>query len=273
MMFIDPVTKALLLRDAIGNESAPLILMYHGTTPGNARPSSRYSTRASSFIDHLTLIKKYGWNTIRLRDLAGPNKLPPRSLAITFDDGYSNNYEGAYLPLVERGMCATWFIVTRDNERYAGWMDSKIEENRLLSHEQLGEMAAGGMEIGAHTCTHPDLTRIDRPAVSSEVAGSRAELEDMLGMAVTSFAYPFGRWNEMVVDVVRSAGFTLACGVRPGWVDTDSEPFLLRRITIFADDTPATFIRKLIFATNEANWKKMTRYLTERLMGSMRVGK
>jgi len=266
-MFIDPVTKALLLRDATGNESAPLILMYHGTTLGNTRPSSRYSTTASSFIDHLDIIKKYGWNTIRLRDLAGSEKLPPRSLAITFDDGYSNNYEGAYLPLLERGMCATWFIVTSDIGRYAGWMGLKTEENLLLSYEQLREMAASGMEIGAHTCTHPDLTSIDRPAVSSEVAGSKAELEDRLGMAVTSFAYPFGRWNEVVVDVVRSAGFTLACGVRPGWVDTGSEPFLLRRITIFADDTPATFIRKLIFATNEANWKKMAGYLAARIRG------
>lgn len=272
-MLIDPVTKALLSRDAAGNESPPLILMYHGTTPGNTRPTSRYSTTAASFADHLKLIKKYGWNTVRVRDLAGPDKLPPRSLAITFDDGYSNNYDGAYLPLVEHGMCATWFIVSSDSGRYARWMGPKTEEHLLLSHEQLGEMAAGGMEIGAHTCTHPDLGKLDRPAVNSEVAGSRTELEDRLGMAVTSFAYPFGRWNEVAVDAVRSAGFTLACGVRPGWVDTGSEAFMLRRVTVFADDTPGAFIRKLVFATNETNWKSMAGYLAARVRDRVRVWK
>ena len=272
-MYIDPVTKALLLRDAARNEAPPLILMYHGTTPDNTRPSSRYSTTANSFIEQLNIVRKYGWNTVCIRDLANPEKLPPRALAITFDDGYSNNFAGAFLPLVERGMYATWFIVSGESGRYAQWMEPGNDEHLLLSHEQLGEMAASGMEIGAHTCTHPDLTSIDRPAVSSEVAGSRAELEDRLGMAVTSFAYPFGRWNEVAVDVVQSAGFTLACGVRPGWVDTGSEAFLLRRVTVFADDTPGTFIRKLVFATNEANWKKMAGYLAARIKGRVCVWK
>jgi peptidoglycan/xylan/chitin deacetylase (PgdA/CDA1 family) len=272
-MYIDPITKALLLRDAAKNESPPLILMYHGTTPGNDRPSSRYSTTANSFIDQINIIKNFGWSTVCVRDLASPGKLPPRTLAITFDDGYSNNYAGAYLPLVERGMCATWFIVSNGIGKYAQWMSPRKDEYRLLSHEQLREMAASGMEIGAHTCTHPDLSRMDRSAIRSEVEGSRQELEDKLGVAVTSFAYPFGRWNEVAVDVVQSVGFTLACGVRPGWVDTGSEAFLLRRVTVFSDDTPGTFIRKLVFATNEANWKKMAGYLAARIRGRVCVWK
>ena len=270
-MFIDPITTTLLLRESASNESPPLILMYHGTTPGDIKPSSRYSTTANSFIDQINIIKNFGWNTVCIRDLCNPEKLPSRALAITFDDGYRNNYAGAYLPLLERGMCATWFIVSHERGRYARWMGPRNDENLLLSHEQLAEMAASGMEIGAHTRTHPDLSRMDKSEVSSEVAGSKVELEDELGMSVVSFAYPFGRWNEVAVDAVRSAGYTFACGVRPGWVNTGTEALLLRRVTVFADDTPGSFARKLVFATNEANWVKMAGYLAARVRDRVSV--
>lgn len=272
-MFIDPITKALLLRAVAGNESPPLILMYHGTTPGKIRPASQYSTTSSAFVKHADIIKQYGWNTVCIRDLESPESLPPRSVAITFDDGYSNNYEGAYLPLLERDMCATWFIVSRDSGRFARWMGPENAENLLLSHEQLREMASHGMEIGAHTCTHADLGELDQSAVAKEVAGSRAELQALLGMDVHSFAYPYGRWNETAIDAVRSAGFTFACGVRPGWVDTELEPFLLRRVTVFADDSPAAFMRKLVFATNDASWKSMAAYLMARVRDRVRIWK
>ena len=272
-MFIDPLTRALVLRDSAGSGSPPLILMYHGTTPGRTRPSSRYSTTSSAFIEHADIIKKYGWNTVCIRDLESPESLPPRSVAITFDDGYSNNYEGAYLPLLERDMCATWFIVSRDSGHYARWMESEVDEHQLLSHEQLREMASHGMEIGAHTCTHADLGKLEQSAVANEVAGSREELQELLGMDVRSFAYPYGRWNETVIDAVRSAGFTLACSVRPGWVDTELEPFLLRRVTVFADDSPAAFIRKLVFAANDASWKSMAAYLMARIRDRARIWK
>jgi peptidoglycan/xylan/chitin deacetylase (PgdA/CDA1 family) len=144
-------------------------------------------------------------------------------------------------------------------------MEGRNDENQLLSRGQLVEMAENGMEIAAHTRTHRDLSVLDHSEVTDEVLGSRRDLEEILGMPVTSFAYPFGRWNEMVVDTVRSAGFRLACGVRPGWADTANETFLLRRVTVFAQDTAGEFARKLVFASNDVNWKKMTAYFAARI--------
>jgi peptidoglycan/xylan/chitin deacetylase (PgdA/CDA1 family) len=88
----------------------------------------------------------------------------------------------------------------------------------LMSETHVREWLALGFEIGAHTLTHPRLSAIPIPEARNEIAGSKKRLEDLFGVHVKHFAYPYGDCNDAVVDLVREAGFETACTCDPGVV-------------------------------------------------------
>ena len=198
-------------------------------------------------------------------DLERAEKLPLRTVVITFDDGYANNFENGFELLLEQGMCATWFIVTRDIGKRSRWTGPKLPDRTILSRNQLRQMAAAGMEIGAHTRTHSHLPELDQPTIWDEVSGSRKDLEDILRRPVTSFAYPYGHYNQDCIAAVRKAGYRVACSARTGWFGNDSDLLQIRRVAVFSHDGLATFARKLAFADNEVGWWKMTKYAAGRV--------
>ena len=245
----------------------PIILMYHGTTVDE--PTSPYSLRADRFARHLAFMRRKGWNTARVKDLADPGSLPSRTLIITFDDGYADNFEGAFKPIVENGMVATWFIATDAMGNYASWMGNRSPEYAMLTTSQLREMAGAGMEIGSHTCSHPDLSRLEFASQLEEVSRSKEILESLLGQPVNSFAYPFGKFNEASLKAVEEAGYNHACSTRPGWFGSEANPLRLRRVTIFSHDTVAILRKKLEFADNDVSMAKMARYYGKRLLSRL----
>ena len=237
--------------------------MYHGTPSNN--PSSIYSIRADQFNAHLRYLKKQGWLTILFRELDNLSALPEKTVVLTFDDGYADNYEGAYLPLVENGMKATWFITTDCIGKHAHWLGSPSPQTQMLTLDQLFQMEKSGMEIGSHTCSHPDLTTLSYQQQQDEMTKSKQILESIIDGKISSFAYPYGRYNTESIVAAKDAGYLLACTVRPGWFGSEKNPLLVRRITIFANDSASTLARKLIFADNDVSWKKMASYYYKRI--------
>lgn len=251
-------------RPAVGGRTLPLVLMYHATPSVRPARNQRFSVASARFARHLDLLVALGYVTVRLRDLADPAALPANPLVITFDDGYRDNLAGAFEPLQARGMCATWFAVSGLLGRRAAWLAPDASGAELMAAADLRALAAAGMEVGSHTRTHPDLTRLDGPALEDEIAGSRRELEDLLGAAVTSFAYPFGRFGAAAEGAVAGAGYRLACSVRPGRF-TPEQPLRVPRISVFRDDSPRLLARKLLFVANDARWPVLARYAWQRL--------
>ena len=96
---------------------------------------------------------------------------------------------------------------------------------------QVHEWMAAGHEIGAHTCTHPWLTRIPLAEAREEIFASKARLEDLFGSPVRHFCYPYGDWNPAVRDLVVEAGYATACTTEPGLNRPEGDPFRLRRLT------------------------------------------
>jgi peptidoglycan/xylan/chitin deacetylase (PgdA/CDA1 family) len=86
----------------------------------------------------------------------------------------------------------------------------RVGVDRILRWEEVQEMARDGIEIGAHTVTHPLLTVEDATMVASEIAGSKAQIERWLGMPIRAFAYPGGAWNRSVRQAVAEAGYQVA---------------------------------------------------------------
>jgi peptidoglycan/xylan/chitin deacetylase (PgdA/CDA1 family) len=107
----------------------------------------------------------------------------------------------------------------------------------MLTSAQIREMHAAGIAIGAHTETHSNMTLITPEQVRTEIAGSRARLEEILGAAVPDFAYPntggrYPHFNETAAAIVRQLGFRSAVTSRPGVVAAQSNRFMLSRIGV-----------------------------------------
>jgi len=240
----------------------PIVLMYHGTTVG--RPSSEYSIEARLFKQHVAYLAKHGWQTRLIKDLASPELLPPKTVIITFDDGYADNFEGALLPILDHNMQATWFITTDCIGKHAPWMGLNRPETRILDKQQLREMSDQGMEIGSHTCSHPDLTSLPYAEQLEQLHTSKDTLESLLGSRVPSFAYPYGKYNIESVKALKESGYKFACSVRSGWSLRESDLLAIRRVTIFSGDSTSVLARKLAFTANDVSFGKLFNYYLKR---------
>ncbi len=260
-MKTDPLS-ALLHRNT--GQHGPAMLMYHVVTPGTGTPAWPWAVSMQQFRDQLDFLAAAGYATPTLEELVSTpaNEWTGRTAVITFDDGYADNL-AACAELQKRGMRASWFVVTGAIGREPTWPADGRPAGRLLNAAELREMEAAGMEIGSHTVSHVRLTEVDDARLHQELRDSRATLEDLLGHAVGSFAYPFGAWDARCAVAVRQAGYTAACTTRTGWALRDGDPYLLRRLTVFNSDTASSLARKLHFASNDVSWPAITRYFVQ----------
>ena len=117
--------------------------------------------------------------------------------------------------------------------RYNQWDAERLGVRKpLMSAEQLRDWHRGGMEIGAHSRSHPRLTQCDDAQLHDEIHGSKATLEDRLGVSVTQFCYPYGDADERVAGVVREAGFAAATTTRRGRAFAGMDLWQLPRVQV-----------------------------------------
>jgi peptidoglycan/xylan/chitin deacetylase (PgdA/CDA1 family) len=119
---------------------------------------------------------------------------------------------------------------------WAGATGSARPMRRPLSASEIGELSNGGLiEIGCHTVTHPQLSKLTSDAQWREICQSKASLEEILGKPVTAFAYPYGRERDYTgetITIVRNAGFDCACSTSVGVVRRSADPFQLPRLQV-----------------------------------------
>lgn len=110
------------------------------------------------------------------------------------------------------------------------------EDCAPLSWSELRAMAAEGLEIGAHTRTHPILSKVETPqAIEDEIGGSKRRIEEALGLKVRHFCYPNGRpedFNAVAIDAVRAAGYETAVTTLAGPVTAGADPLQLNRLGV-----------------------------------------
>lgn len=200
----------------------PPIIYYHRVAP-KADPDTGVTPEI--FDRQMGLLKSLGFLgvTIECALTAKPQE-SSRMIAVTFDDGYEDNYQWA-APILDRyGFRGSIFCVTRKLGELTDWSDDpRWVGHRLMTVTQAQELSREGFEIGAHTRNHADLSVTTGEALVDEIAGSRQDLEEMLGVPVPNFCYPYGRFSDEAREVVKKAGFRSGRStrrMRPGRVES-----------------------------------------------------
>ena len=251
-----------------------LILMYHFIDQPRSDKEARFCCTPQRFARQMRYLKESNYTVISLDKLIkcidGRTTLPENVVVVTFDDGCTSNYYNALPVLLRYKIPATMFIVTDRVDQSNIWMQSRgFPFRKLLSQSQLRELIDAGISLGSHTRTHPRLIQLKDEAIIDEVRKSKQILEDMLGKAISYFAYPFGLYNQMVKDAVEAAGYQAACSTRSGFNRSGVDRFALRRIEIYGSDSLWKFRQKLKFGTNDMTLLFPIRYYAKRLVSRL----
>jgi peptidoglycan/xylan/chitin deacetylase (PgdA/CDA1 family) len=185
----------------------------------------------------MTKLHESGYHTLSQMEVVDiidqGSEFPDRCFGITFDDGYHSVYTKAFPVLQHYGMSATVFLTVgegetaRPNDRLPS-----LNGRSLLNWNEIREMQQWGIEFGAHSCTHQDLTCIPIDRVKKEVYESKAIIEDALGTQLSCFAYPYGRYNHRVRDIVQKY-FSCACSDKLGLINKKSDLYAFERVDAY----------------------------------------
>lgn len=198
----------------------PLALAYHGVAEEPAGPDPHgLIVTAGDLTRHVQTLLDWGYELTTFGNLAAlafAGEGTGRA-ALTFDDGLLDNL-GVLAPLLDRlGVPATVFVVP-------GWMGKPhpdVPWTRVMNEREVAALAAQGVEIGGHSMTHCDLTKLDFDGALREWSLCKASLEDLTGGTVSVASHPYGRATPETRRACRAAGFEAACraGGRGSWED------------------------------------------------------
>jgi peptidoglycan/xylan/chitin deacetylase (PgdA/CDA1 family) len=221
-----------------------VIVGYHGIARSPTRDDlSRLQVRPSRFRAQIELLADAGFKFVTVAELArlaAGREPPPGYAAISFDDAMRTTSTVALPVLREHGIRATVYVTIGFIGGVSPWVGPR-SENRIMSEDELLELAAAGWELGSHTMTHPDLSLLDYQACRREIEDSKAALERIGGVQVETLAYPFGNYGPASMQATRDSGLIAAVSTGGGSWD----PFRLTRAMIGRTDSMPLIILKL----------------------------
>jgi len=179
----------------------------------------------SVFAQELDALASHGYHPISQLQLFNAlfhrASLPLRPVLLTVDDGYVDDVK-TILPLLQtHHFVATFYIITH-----------RFHEPGFLNATEVRRLDAAGMDVGAHTRNHVPLAKVSMAEMTEQIAGSRRDLEHVVGHPVQWFAYPFGSFDATVIAAVRRAGFVLAVTTQGGTSESSQDPLTMPRIHV-----------------------------------------
>lgn len=216
----------------INNDKSVPVLMYHsiGFEKGN-----ELRVPVEKFSEQMKFLKDNGYTTLsldELYDFFNNNKhIPSKSIVITFDDGYADNYSNAYPVLKECGFKATMFVIT-----------STIDKNNsCLNSSQLKEMQNNGISIESHTVNHVELDKISYAKQLYTLKKSKDMIENILDNKVYYICYPVGKWNNDTLKAAKQAGYKMGFTTKNSLSNKANGLYTLNRVRINASYGITTF--------------------------------
>lgn len=179
----------------------------------------------SVFAAQIDALASHGYHPIGQRRLFDAlfhgAALPAKPVLLTIDDGYVDDVKTILPILRAHRFVATFYVITR-----------RLHEAGFLNATEIRRLDAAGMDVGAHTRTHVPLASVPAAEMVEQVAGSRRDLERIVGHPVQWFAYPFGSHDAAVVAELRRAGFVLAVTTEGGTSESSQASLELPRIHV-----------------------------------------
>ena len=224
------------------------VLLYHSV--GEIDPRDNIHTRVSgkAFEEQMTFLDREGYNVTGLDEIISTIKsgetLKEKTLAVTFDDGYKDNLLLAAPVLRNHGFKMTIFI----SPCLLGKVKTKRSWQKweYLSKSDVKELASNGYSIGSHSLEHKNLKELKPDEAVREITESKKLLEEIINKEVCGFSFPYGLYNNRLLDVTKKAGYQFACSTVSGINSAlDGNLFSIKRTEISGNDDLDTFKAKL----------------------------
>ena len=245
------------------------ILMYHGIqlSIGMRHPYFETNISPQLFARHMEFLSNDGYKTVTLRE-ANQALLTGRAIekwiVLTFDDGYRDFYTEAFPVLSQYGLKATVFVVPG----LTGEQRIGRNAKEFMTWGEIREVQSYGMQIGSHTMTHPKLHCMQPSQIREELRQSKDLIEDKLGVAVQSFAYPFAfpeqdrRFVQTMRALLQLHGYRDGVCTIIGTAKRGNDPLFLPRLPANAyDDLP--FLQAKL--SGGYDWLHTLQYLRKRM--------
>ena len=208
------------------------VVYYHSVDPSEA---NEVIISPDKLKQELQYIKDSGYTTLTMTEvynyLLNNKPIPEKSILITFDDGYMDNYTNAFPILKELNMKATIFLIS-----------GGIDNGYYLSKDQIKEMSNYGIDFQSHTVNHKYLDQLSYEQQLKEVTESREAIKKITKKDVIAIAYPYGNYNNDTLKATEEAGYSLAFTTDRGFADRDDNKLELNRIYVSSNYSLNDFI-------------------------------
>lgn len=214
------------------------VLMYHSIERHFGDKFDKWRVRPSDFEKQIAWITQNGYKFYTLAELcelSSARNLPKKAVCITFDDGYADNFTNAYEILKKYHAKATIFLIPNQSQNH--WEKANTQHiSAMLNSDQIAKMA-DIVEFGAHTINHANLLKISLEQARNEIENSKKEVEKITAKPCVSFAYPYGKYDENILQITAECGFKNAVIVKRGVFKSNDNCLEIKRIGILGTES------------------------------------
>ncbi len=269
---IDRFATLYLTHPLQRNKAAIPILMYHSVADDaevGKHPYYRTITTPGRFAEQMAYLHGNGYSAIssveaarRLKEQSG--EILPKSVVITFDDGFLDFYQNAFPVLKQYGLKATMYLPTA----YIAADRRKFKDRDCMTWGEVRELQRLGICFGSHTVTHPQLHGLTAASIEEEVRVSKQVIEQNGGFAVDSFAYPYAfpeadiGFKQNLRELLGRTGYGDGVCTTVGRADSHSDVFFMERLPVNSCDDERLFAAKL---AGSYDWVAKPQYLLKKI--------
>lgn len=226
--------------------------MYHSISEhvGNEK-HNKWRVKPQDFEKQMNWFYKNNWKSFTISELSKLDEIPEKSFVITFDDGYEDNYLNAFPILKKYDFKATIYLVPNQKTNHWEEKNTSVLSN-LLNEKQILEMLNSGLiEFGSHTLSHVNLSTINDEQLLNELKKSKEEVEKITNQECEAFAYPYGKFDDKIIQAVKNVGYKNATVVKRGLFEQNDDIFTIKRVGILGTESFVDFLLKVSRVRNK----------------------
>jgi peptidoglycan/xylan/chitin deacetylase (PgdA/CDA1 family) len=226
--------------------------MYHSISEHAGKEKhNKWRIKPKDFEKQMNWFYENNWKSFTISEIVKLDNIPEKSFVITFDDGFEDTYTNAFPILKKYGFKATIYLVPNQKINYWEEKNTSVLSN-LLNNEQILQMQNSGLiEFGSHTLSHVNLSTINNEQLRIELEKSKEEVEKIIKKECEAFAYPYGKFDEKIVKIVKEVGYKNATVVKRGLFIQDDDIFTIKRIGILGSESFFDFLLKITRIRNK----------------------